>query len=226
MSSYTEGQVHMLMEAFEKAGLLPSDLTTLGQSPSLIKDFGMVIRGKLVVNEPARPCHWREKDGIIYFSVTSDGTTGEGWIKRLQEKGFNVGDYAKDVLLSPDFKPTSGVMTEIAVLRGTIWNDRDRTISNIRAFAADRKLATPNAEVACLIREMFLDKEIKTMCLWWIVVMHEPIKDLDGTPDFLGVAWDNDDDDDDDDDGRWLSTFFDGPNERWSCGDGFAFAIL
>ncbi|MEK7478188.1 MAG: hypothetical protein AAB645_02365, partial [Patescibacteria group bacterium] len=67
------------------------------------------LSGKLVVSEPT--CTWREQDGVIYFSVTSDGTTGEDWIKRLEGNGFRVGDYAKQVLRSPDFKPTNGVTT-------------------------------------------------------------------------------------------------------------------
>src|SRR3989344_4861228 len=33
---------------------------------------------------------WREKDGVIYFSVTSDGTTGEDWITRLESQGLQV----------------------------------------------------------------------------------------------------------------------------------------
>ena len=36
------------------------------------------LRGELTVSEPIRS--WREEDGVIYFSVTSDGTTGEEWI--------------------------------------------------------------------------------------------------------------------------------------------------
>ena len=39
------------------------------------------LRGELQVCRPTRS--WREEDGVIYFSVTSDGTTGEDWITRL-----------------------------------------------------------------------------------------------------------------------------------------------
>jgi restriction endonuclease S subunit len=39
-----------------------------------------------------------EKDGVIYFSVTSDGTIGENWIKHLEGNDFRVGDYAKQML--------------------------------------------------------------------------------------------------------------------------------
>lgn len=157
---------------------------------------------------------WREQDGVIYFSVESDGTTGEEWITRLEKKGSRVGDYAKSVLLSKDFKSTSGVTTEIAVLKGMLFEDNDRITKKIRAFAAERKLETPNAEVACLIREMFTDKEIEAMGLWWIVVMHEPINNYSGAPCLLsayrGEA------------GRWL---FGWPGHGWLRDRGFAFAV-
>src|SRR3989344_3005062 len=73
------------------------------------------------------PAHlWREENGVIYFSVTSDGTTGGQWIARLEKRGYRLSDYAKRMLRSPDFKPTKGVTTEIAVLKGMLFADNDR----------------------------------------------------------------------------------------------------
>lgn len=201
---------------FASAGL------TAGQLNAIVKKLGghdmalRFLRDELSVSEPTRS--WREEDGVIYFSVTSDGTTGEGWITRLEGNGFRVGDYAKQVLRSPDFKPTSGVTTEVAVLRGCLFEDNDRITKKIRTEAANRKLETPNAEIACLIREQFTDEEIKAMGLWYIVAMHEPINDSDGDPSLFtsgpgGVE-------------RWLSTCYDWPDIRWSRDDGgFAFAV-
>jgi hypothetical protein len=151
------------------------------------------------------------------LSVTSDGTTGAEWIDRLEKKGFRVGDYAKSVLRSKDFKPTKGVTTEIAILKGMIFDDSNRITRNIRAEADKRKLTTLNAEVACLIRETFSDDDIKAMGLIWIVAMHDPIKDSDGDPLLLRVCRD--------DGGRWLSTFYDDPDGGWDRGSGFAFAV-
>jgi len=160
---------------------------------------------------------WREQDGVIYFSVTSDGTTGPQWIERLEKKGFRIGNYAKSIFYSDDFKPTNGVTTQIAVLKGEMFADSDRTTKNIRAEADKRKLIKPNAEVACLIREKFADEEIKAMDLWWIVTMHEPIKDSDGDPSLLSA--------DRNVDGRWLSAGYDRPDRRWNRSNGFAFAF-
>lgn len=197
-----------------------ADLTA-GQLNAIVKKLGghevalKFLRGELSVSEPTR--NWREAEGIIYFSVTSDGTTGEQWIARLEGKGFRVGDYAKSVLRSADFKPTTGITTEVAVLKGMLFEDNERITKNIRKVAADRTLETPNAEIACLIREMFTDEEIKAMGLTWIVAMHEPIKDSGGVPFLLSANRYVD--------GRWLFACYDGPLGGWFRGSGFAFAV-
>lgn len=171
------------------------------------------LRGETTVSTPNRL--WHEHAGVIYFSVTSDGTTGAQWIERLEAKGFQLSSYAKSVLLSEHFKPTSGVTTEIAVLKGDLFEDNKRTTKNIRAEADRRKFTKPNAEVACLIREMFSDEEIQAMGLWAIVAMHEPIEDSDGDPSLLGA--------DRDGVGLLLGTCYGRPDGRWRRGDGFAF---
>ncbi len=173
------------------------------------------LRDELSVSEPTRS--WREQDGVIYFSVTSDGTTGEDWIPRLESKGFRVGDDAKQVLRSPDFKPTSGVTTEVAILKGMLFEDNNRITKNIRAEADKRKLSKPNAELACFIREKFTDKEIEAMGLWYIVAMHEPINVSGGGPSLLGASRS--------DFGRWLRAFYDRPDFRWFRERGFAFVV-
>ncbi|MEK7636692.1 MAG: hypothetical protein AAB362_03325, partial [Patescibacteria group bacterium] len=73
------------------------------------------------------------------------------------------------------------------------------------------------AELACLIREKFTDKEIEAMGLWYIVAMHEPINDSDGGPSLLGA--------DRYGDGRWLSAYYGRPGIGWSRDYGFAFAV-
>ena len=173
------------------------------------------LRGELTVSAPARS--WREQDGIIYFTVTSDGTTGPQWIERLEKKGFRIGVYAKSVLRSEDFKSTNGVTTEVGVLGGELFTDNERSTKNIRLKAVKSKMILPEAEVACLIREKFSDKEIEAMGLWRIVVMHKPIKDSDGDPYLLGAYRCAD--------GRWLDVYDAYPDFRWSRADGFAFAV-
>ena len=174
------------------------------------------LRNELTVSKLTRS--WREEDGVIYLPpLVSDGTTGPLWIPRLEKQGFRIGDYAKQVLRSPDFKPTNGVTTEIAVLKGVLFEDNDRSTKKIRAEADKRKLEKPNAELACLIREKFTNKDIEAMGLWYIVAMHEPINDSDGNPFLLHanryVAR------------RWLNAYYDRPDFRWYRDYGFAFVV-
>lgn len=173
------------------------------------------LRGEITVSKPTRS--WREQDGVIYFPVTSDGTTGEEWIKRLEDNGFCVGEYAKSILRSPDFKPTSGVTTEVAVLKGILFEDNDRISKNIRANATERKFINPNAEVACLIREKFTDKEIEEMGLRWIVAMYEPINDSGGALGLLRAYRSNN--------GLWLYADYGKSGRKWHRVFGFAFSV-
>ena len=204
-----------MSQEFASAGL------TAGQLNAIVKMLGgeegalRFLRGELVVSKPAR--RWREEDGVIYFSVTSDGTTGPQWIERLERQGFHVGSCAKRVLLSSAFEPTSGVTTEVAVLKGEFFEAGDRVTENIRAAATRCGFVPPSAEAACLIREMFTDKDIEAMGLWWIVTMHEPINDSDGVPVILGANRLGD--------GRCLYASFDEPGGRWYRDGGFAFAV-
>ncbi|MFH1766592.1 MAG: hypothetical protein ABH826_00645 [Patescibacteria group bacterium] len=189
----------------------------LGQVEAIVNKLGGMegvqrfLRGELEVTNPTRT--WREEDGVIYLSVTSDGTTGEEWIKRLEE----LSKYAKDVLLSSDFVPTDGMTYEIAVLKGTLFSDSDRVTSKIRVKAEARGFTKPNAEIACLIRDKFSNAELKKMGLYWIAVMHEPIKDSDGDPNLLCVNRNSD--------GSWLFAAYGRPGYTWGRDDGFAFVV-
>lgn len=198
-----------------------ADLTA-GQLNAIVKKLGghnralKFLRGELAVSEPVRA--WREKDGVISFTLPpTDGTTGSQWIERLERKGFRLSKRAKDVLNSLDFKPTNGIISDIAVLKGMLWNDSNRITKNIRAEAEKRSFTKPNAEIACLIREKFSDEEIEAMGIWWIVAMHEPIKDSGGVPDMLSA--------DRSDDGHWLCTAYDDHDRKWGRVGGFAFVL-
>ncbi len=161
--------------------------------------------------------HWTEENGIISIVLPpTDGTTGEQWIARTEKKGNRVGDYAKQLLSSPDFRPTTGVVYVVKVLKGELFSDENRTTDNARAKAAELKFGQLNAEAACLIREQFTDAELQAMGLMWIIVMHESIKDADGDLWLLAVSRG--------DDGWWLFSSYADPGYRWNRDDGFAFA--
>lgn len=162
---------------------------------------------------------WHEQDGVIYlkFEVISRGTTGPEWINRLEKKGCKLSKLAKDVLNSPDFNPTRGVIYKIAILKGKLFTDSDRVTGKIQAEADRRKFKKLQAEGACLIRELISDEEMEAMDLWRIVVFHKPIKDSDGDPSLLYV--------DRDGGGQRLGTYSDRPDAYWVPGYGFAFVV-
>ena len=157
---------------------------------------------------------WHEEGDIIYFSVTSNGFTGQQWIDHLEAKGIQLSGYSKDVLLSKEFKPTNGVTYNVAVLKGELFVDDDRITSKIRVEAERRKLTTPPAELACLIRNMFTDEELKAMGLYWVVAMHEPIEDSGGVPSLLSADRRR---------GGWLHAYRGYSADEWSRAHGFAF---
>lgn len=163
---------------------------------------------------PAEEKKWFEKDGMIYFTVISNGKSGKDWIKHFESKGIKTGDYARQILLK--IKPSKkGTVTQIAVIKGEFFSDENRITSNIHIEADKRKLSKPNAEVGCLIRDMFTNEKIKKMGLSWIVTMHEPIKDSDGRPYLLYTSRD--------DGASWLNTPCGNPGYGWNRVGGFAF---
>lgn len=151
------------------------------------------------------------------LKLTSNGLTGKSWTQELESKGCNVGMYAKQLLLSPDFKCSKkGTEYDIVIYDLEDLTDKDYiTTKEVREKAQALGCKTPNAEIACLIRENMSDKEIKDMGMRYITVMHEPIEDSVRDPDLLCVNRN--------DDGRWLGTARDSSDFRWFRGAGFVF---
>jgi hypothetical protein len=166
---------------------------------------------------------WEVVDGVIHFTVTSDGTTGPQWIERLRKNAKWIGDYAMSALLSPDFIPTTGVTTKMAVLPGEWFfkEEKRATTIEIREKAKRQwKLVSPAAETACLARCKFSDKDLEAMGLVYIAVCHEPVKvygcQVLGHPNLLGVSRHGH--------GHWLEGYCGKPDSIWDRHGGFAFA--
>ena len=143
---------------------------------------------QLLLDEPARG--WRVEDGVVRFFVTSQGRTAEEWLRFFESKGIAVADDAKRILLSSQFRVTSGVTTEVALLRPTILEKR--TLDNIKKQGKKRKFVSPSAEILCLIREKFSDDDIREMDFWSIVGLHEPMRGYMGQPSVLLIDLDHD----------------------------------
>lgn len=118
---------------------------------------------------------WREEEEVIYLTVTSDGTTGPDWINRFADRKRGVSGYARMILDSPCFVTTSGVTSEIAILKSSLFGKAGPTNYDARAEGDRRNQRAPTPEIACLLRYGFTDYEMGRMGLSRIVVMHEPL---------------------------------------------------
>jgi len=157
---------------------------TLGQIEAIINKLGCTegalkfLRNELSISEPEK--NWREKDGIIYFSVISDGTTGAEWVERLGKKGLLgkpdgfTKEYLQKTLLSIEFRPTNGVISEVAILKSILFNYIEKTNEIIRRNGNEKKFIEPNPEIACLIMEKFSREDFLLMGLTSISIMHKP----------------------------------------------------
>lgn len=167
-----------------------------------------------------------EEEGVIYFSVTSDGTTGEEWVEYFESKETG-NSYIDSFLLSEEFKPTKGVVTEVAVLKGTIFED-DYDYRIIHAEANKRGLIKLNAEVevAGLIFKKFTNEEMRAMGLSAIAVI-QPIRPDNDSVFWLTVECCGDKcryDECCDGDSLHLSMYY--PSSDWGRRSGFAFSLI
>jgi hypothetical protein len=150
---YTIGQLNALVKMMKKQA-----------GDNAVERF---LSGQLKVSEL-----WHEENGIIYFSVTSNGVTGSEWVKRLESKGIVLNDRAIELLFYA-LKPSNGITTRIAVLKENFFSSDNIVPESFRILVAnEQNFVISNLEIACLIRDKFTDNDIKTMGLDSIVVMH------------------------------------------------------
>ena len=76
-----------------------------------------VLRGEVKVFNPI----WHERDEVIYLTVTTDGISGSEWAERLKNDGFALSEKVERLLRSDDFISTTGVKTNIAILKGSLF---------------------------------------------------------------------------------------------------------
>jgi len=155
-----------------------------------------------------------EENGVISFSVESDGTTGPEWIKWFDENKYPLESDVRKVLGSDKFKPTKGVKYSVRVLKGELYEDDKLITKDICGDAKTRKLLDPPLELACLIRRKFTNEQVREMGIYCLIIMHEAVE-ISGDLHLLCVDCYVSD--------RWLSTNYDRPDGGWDRLDGFAF---
>lgn len=137
-----------------------------------------------------RPTYWRVSEGIVYFSLTSNGMKGRNWMHRLSKKGIRTYDAAEFILNSPKFIPTRGVTYEIAILRGSMNPSKHGDYKGLQTQAELRGFKKGRPEIACLIWDKFIGEEIKAMGLSRITIMQDlPAKDDLGRLRLITLDW-------------------------------------
>jgi hypothetical protein len=174
--------------------------------------------GAVIPTAPT-PTAWTVDDeGNIHFTLTNNGISREQWEQHLERRGWQIGVYARQMLRRAREAPTkAGTVHNIVVRPGKLISDSDRITKKIRVAADKKGWTKPHWEVACLIRDTFTDEQLEQMGLWYIVTMHEPIKNSGGGPDLLDSHRGGG--------GGWLGAYVDRPDVGWGGGGGFAFAV-
>lgn len=136
------------------------------------------------------PRSWTEEDGIIRFDVFTTGTLARPWTERFKHQGYHLSKRCKTVLGLRDVVPDVGrVCMKIMVVKGTrISNDDEVYTPELIEYASAKNWIRPRAEVACLIRDMFSNKQISEMGLDMIVPLHHQIQVPDSDPALLYVT--------------------------------------
>jgi hypothetical protein len=162
--------------------------------------------------------HWNDDGGIIvFFDLVSNGMTGKEWITHFERKGFPLDEYTQSILLSKDFKPTEvGKIHHVRVIKGSFFTDKDRITETIILNAKSRmRVRTASPEVACLICDNFIDKDLEKMRFKSIITMHGPVSDCDCELRVLGTKGISS--------GLGIGAYRILPDDGWSNDYGFAF---
>lgn len=112
--------------------------------------------------------------GTIRFTVTSRGTTIDGWERYFDTHGYRLSASARIALRCNTRPPTINVPYRIAVLPCVRIRERDRVTRKIFDLARMRhwQIGT-HWEVPLLIRKGLSDDELAKMGIWWIAVTND-----------------------------------------------------
>ena len=128
-----------------------------------------------------------EKNGRIYFEVTTLGITIEEWRVRFNNNGYKISNCASSLLFAnsksnynEEHRYEAGKILKVVLLKGEeIKKDSKRTIKNLKAIAlkdlGKNSVSNLKGELVFLIKEKFFNKELKYMDLWCITIPHNPI---------------------------------------------------
>lgn len=145
---------------------------------------------------------WTEKDGRIYFKVTTLGLTAKEWVDRLKQNHSKIDAYANmllDKILADPFnmydryhRYEEGKTINIVLIKvKEIEEELSRTEKNLKAIAekdfSKNSISQLKAELVFLFYEKFSIKELEEMGLMYIVAPHEVFSDRLGRSGFFGI---------------------------------------
>lgn len=135
------------------------------------------------------PPKLKEEKDVIYCSVVSSGITGEEWLEIFEEKDVKMENFV-EYLIGLDYfgkHVTSGITTNLVLLKGSLFRDDERILKNIRIEAKRRGLVAPSIEVGPLFREKISSADLRAFNLYSTVIMHEPIREKEISGDGKGL---------------------------------------
>jgi hypothetical protein len=170
---------------------------------------------------------WVEIDGVIHFTVESEGVTGKAWIQYFEATGVYINNRTRRMLSSDEFSPTEGLVTNIRLFRGEVFVNEERYESILREQVARQHLLIPNLEQACLVHKALTVQILQEMQLGSVIAQYDlvrtsdmksPEKDSELWQALSDALW------------RFRSRRFDAfsgkPISRFGLDVGFAFVVL
>jgi hypothetical protein len=129
---------------------------------------------------------WERRNNLFYFSVTSPGRSGPEWIEYFRNKGTDMNEDAKKIILSADFQSTKGITTGIVVASYENFVDVSSLGIHQEAICKYRMIGL-SIEQACLIRDKMTDRKIQKMGFDRLIFLFGDIDNPEGKFSCLGM---------------------------------------
>lgn len=146
------------------------------------------LRGDFSVCEP-KYYRWHCHNGLVSFFVTSNGMTGPQWSSYFKAKGLEMYEEIHTGFLDRGFQVSLAVTTKVIIIKGSLFQESDRTLRQIRNFAARRGLVPINPEIICLLSDTLSGRDIEAMGLRAILMVNESEEPLEfnGNSSVIGL---------------------------------------
>ena len=146
---------------------------------------------RIVLDENGKS-RWVASNGIIEIPLVSGGLTGEDLIRQGELQGVRIDDLAKSILRSEYFIPAvAGTKYEVRIPLLKFFGDNDYTRISIATEAFCEDWSEPHPEVACLLRNVIKEEDLKVFGFDYVVVMHDsvgPVLLENGDPNLVRLA--------------------------------------